>query len=69
MLLVNSPPLSIGILDSLRLLSLLSLGKEDCFLDLPLLFLSLFLERIVVLLDFLLLLFGVIQFNYFLHSN
>ena len=68
MLLVNSPPLSIGILDSLRLLSLLSLGKEDCFLDLPLLFLSLFLE-IVVLLDFLLLLFGVIQFNYFLHSN
>jgi hypothetical protein len=69
MLFVISPSMSIGILDGLRLLSLLLLGQEDCFLDLPFLFLSLFLERIVVLLDFLLLLCGVIQLYYFLHSH
>ena len=60
MLFVIGTPMSKGIFDGLRLLGLLSLRQEDCFLDLPLLFLSLFLERIVVLLDFPLVLCGVI---------
>ena len=69
MLLVISTPVSIGILDGLSLLGLLSLGQENCLLDLSLLFLSMFLERIIVLLDFLLLLHSVIQLYYFLHLH
>ena len=69
MLFVISPPVSKGNLDGLSLLGLVSLRQEDCLLDLYLLFLSLFLERIIVLLDFLLLLDCVIQLYYFLHSH